>query len=267
MICVVLVRSGDHHSYTGNGNQFILLSGELAEVSVSAPRFVGKLESIPQLAGEALRRSAGEAINTNPALISPGDTDLVVLEIPDQMNDYAGREFRVYADAVTPDNWGGVNVYFSGDNSNFILLGELTASVMMGTLGGSGMTVGTGDPDMQTITVTDTNDVPLVSATTYDFNNKVALFAIVDVSGSYEIVAYQNATLIGPNTYHVDTFHRGLFGTTRASHSAGANIIQLGEAFLSFQSDPSQDGSTVYFRAASFNKLQGRAFPMHAPPV
>ncbi len=199
-----------------------------------------------------------QAQNTNPALISPGNTDLVVVEIPDQMNNYAGREYRIYADAVTPDNWGGTNIYFSGDNSEFTLLGMITQSVMMGTLGGSGMTAGSGDPDTQTITVVDTNDVPLNSATAYDFANKIALLAIIDVSGSYEIMAYSNVTLVGANTYHVNTFHRGLFGTTRAAHSSGANVIQLGEAFLSFQADPSQDGQTVYFRAASFNKLQGR---------
>jgi hypothetical protein len=199
-----------------------------------------------------------QAENNNPALISPGDTALVALEIPDQMNDYTGRIVRVYADPTTPDNWGGAEIYVSGDNSNFVRLGEITSPVMMGTLGGSGMTAGTGDPDTQSITVVDTNDVPLLPASTYDFNNQLALLAIVDVSGSYEIVAYKNATLTGANTYSVDTFHRGLFGTTRAAHSAGANIIQLGEAFLEFQYQPSQDGETVYFRATSYNKLMGR---------
>lgn len=218
------------------------------------------LEEFPYGVGSATLypKLTAQAENSNPALVSPGDTALVVIEIPDKMNQYAGREYRVYADFETPDNAGGCNIYFSGDNSEFSLLGEITQSVMMGTLGGSGMTTGTGDPDTQTITVVDTNDVPLLSASAYDFANSFALLAIIDVAGTYEIMAYSTATLVGANTYHVNDFHRALFGTTRASHASGATVIELGEAFLTFTADASQDGQTVYFRAATFNKLQER---------
>lgn len=197
-----------------------------------------------------------QAINANPALISPGDTDLVALELPDQMNNYQGNTIRLYADPVTPENWGGAIIYWSGDNTSWKLLGELTSSVTIGTLGGSGMTVGTGDPDTQTITVVDANDVPLLSGNTFDFANQISLLAVID--SSVEIMAYLNATLVGDSTYHVDHFHRGLFGTTRASHSAGAAVIEMGEQFLEFQFPASFTGNTVYFRALSYNKLRGR---------
>jgi hypothetical protein len=197
-----------------------------------------------------------QAQNTNPALISPGDTDLVALELPDAMNNYQGNTIRLYADPVTPENWGGALVYWSGDNTKWNLLGELTSSVTIGTLGGSGMTVGTGDPDTQTITVVDTNDVPLLSGTTFDFANQISLLAIID--SSVEIMSYLNATLVGDSTYHVDHFHRAQFGTTRASHAAGATVIEMGEQFLEFQFPSTSVGNTVYFRALSYNKLRGR---------
>lgn len=197
-----------------------------------------------------------QAINANPALISPGDTELVALELPDQMNNYQGNTIRLYADPLTPDNWGGAIIYWSGDNTNWKFLGELTSSVTIGTLGGSGMTVGTGDPDTQTITVVDANDVPLLSGTTFDFANQISLLAVID--SNVEIMAYLNATLVGDSTYHVDHFHRGLFGTTRASHSVGATVIEMGEQFLEFQFPASFVGNTVYFRALSYNKLRGR---------
>lgn len=197
-----------------------------------------------------------QAINANPALISPGDTDLVALELPDAMNNYQGNTIRLYADPVTPENWGGTLIYWSGDNTKWNFLGELTSSVTIGTLGGSGMTVGTGDPDTQTITVVDVNDVPLLSGTTFDFANQISLLAVIDTD--VEIMAYLNATLTGDSTYQVDHFHRGLFGTTRASHTAGATVIEMGEAFLEFQFPASFVGNTVYFRALSYNKLRQR---------
>jgi len=196
------------------------------------------------------------AQNTNPALISPGDTDLVALELPDAMNNYQGNTIRLYADPVTPDNWGGSLIYWSGDNAKWNLLGDLTSSVTIGTLGGSGMTVGTGDPDTQTITVVDANDVPLLSGTTFDFANQISLLAVID--SSVEIMAYLNATLVGDSTYHVDHFHRAQYGTTRASHAAGSTVIEMGEQFLEFQFPSTFVGNTVYFRALSYNKLRGR---------
>jgi hypothetical protein len=216
------------------------------------------LEEFPYGIGSATLypKLTAQAINANPALISPGDTALAALEIPDAMNNYQGNTIRFYADPVTPNNWGGCQLFFSGDELNWKLLGELTSPVAQGTLGGSGMTTGTGDPDTQTITVEDANSVPLPDGNTFDFANKLSLLAIF--GANFEIMAYKDVTLIGPNEYHVQNFHRGLFGTTRHSHAAGDDVIQLGEAFLEFQFPSDQVGNTLFFRAVSFNKLRGR---------
>ena len=40
------------------------------------------------------------------------------------------------------------------------------------------------------------------------------------------MVAYRDSVLTGVNTYQVSHFHRGLFGTTRASHASGAKVLQ-----------------------------------------
>jgi hypothetical protein len=198
-----------------------------------------------------------QAVNANPALINPGNTSIVALEIPDAMNGYAGRTVRVYANPVTPANWGGAEILTSNDNITYSNLGQITSPVVMGTLG-STLGVGTGDPDTQSVTVTVSNGLQILPASTADFAAKLSLLAIVDVAGTFEIVAYHNASLTGINVYTVDTFHRGLFGTTRASHVSGATVIELGEVFAEFQYPATSDGSTVYIKAASFNQMQGR---------
>jgi hypothetical protein len=198
-----------------------------------------------------------QAINANPALINPGNTNIVALEIPDSMNGYAGRTVRIYANPVTPNNWGGADILVSNDNITYNKIDQLKSPVVIGTLGSS-MTTGTGDPDTQSITVTVSNGLQILPASAADFSAKLSLIAIVDLAGTFEIVAYQNAALTGINVYTVDTFHRGLFGTTRAAHSSGASFVELGEVFAEFQYPATSDGSTVYIKAASFNQMQGR---------
>jgi len=198
-----------------------------------------------------------QAQNANPALINPGDADIVALEIPDLMNGFAGRIVRFYASPQTPSNWGGCILFTSDDDAEFIPRGRITAPVVFGELSGSGMTTGTGDPDTQSITVVVASGLQIPQPSSTDFDNLLSLLAII--SGSdVEIVAYKNATLTGENEYTLDHFHRGLFGTTRASHSASDGVIELGQDFIEYSYPASRDGSDLFFKAASFNKMSLR---------
>jgi hypothetical protein len=198
-----------------------------------------------------------QAINANPALKNPGDTDIVVLEIPDLMNGFAGRTIRIYANPQLPDNWGGCEIFSSDDDSFYIPLGQIVAPVVFGTLT-STLNVGTGDPDTQSLTMTVSNGLQLTQPPTSDFDNDLSLLAIIDVAGTVEIVAFKNVALTSTGTYTIDHFHRGLFGTTRASHVSGATIVEMGESFVEYTYPASRDGSDLYIKAASFNKMQGR---------
>jgi hypothetical protein len=198
-----------------------------------------------------------QAINANPALKNPGDTDIVVLEIPDLMNGFAGRTIRIYANPLLPDNWGGCEVFTSDDNSFFVPRGQIVTPVVFGTLT-STLNVGTGDPDTQSLTMTVSNGLQLAQPPTSDFDNDLSLLAIIDVAGTVEIVAFKNVALTSTGTYTIDHFHRGLFGTTRASHVSGATIVEMGESFIEYTYPASRDGSDLFIKAASFNKMQGR---------
>lgn len=197
-----------------------------------------------------------QAINANPGLINPGDTDIVALEIPDLMNGFTGRTVRIYASPKTPHNWGGCELYTSDDNSFFIPRGQITAPVVFGTLT-STLNVGTGDPDTQTVTMSVADGLQIAQPPVSDFDNNLSLMAIIS-GGAVEIVAFKNASLTGVNVYTIGTFHRGLFGTTRASHAAGATVVEMGESFVEYTYPASRDGSDLYVKAASFNTMQAR---------
>jgi hypothetical protein len=200
------------------------------------------------------------ADNTSPAMQEPGNAEPVILELPDQFTQFTGYTMRIYAVPDNPENWGGCEVYLSGDNVEFDTQGSITTPALSGTLSGS-MAAGTGDPDTgTTITVVCNNNLQLLPASTFDFNNhsESCLLCIVDAAGTFEIVAYQNAVLTGVNTYQVSTFHRGLFGTTRASHASGCKVLAMGQGHLELQYPPSQVGSTNWVKLTSFNTVGAR---------
>lgn len=199
------------------------------------------------------------ADNTSPAMQEPGNADPVILELPDQFTAFQGYTMRVYAVPDDPENWGGCKVYLSGDNVEFDDQGDITTPAISGTLATS-MPVGTGDPDASTIQITVGNNLQLLPASTTDFNNHAesCLLCIIDANGSFEIVAYQNSTLIGVNTYSVSSFHRGLFGTTRAAHALGSKVLVMGQGHLEIQYPASQVGSTNWVKLTSFNTVGAR---------
>lgn len=167
---------------------------------------------------------------------------------------------RIYAAPDTPGNWGGADVWLSGDNVEFDQVGTITTPALMGALASS-MGAGTGDPETGTnITVEVSSSLQLlpVSQFNFDSNNEISLLAIIDAGGTFEIVGYRDATLTDANTYQVSTFHRGLFGTTRAAHSAGAKVVKMDQGHLEITYPPSQVGQTSYVKLTSFNSVGGR---------
>lgn len=193
-----------------------------------------------------------DSASTHP----PGNTNVFMMETPEQLIGFEGFNVRLYASPDNIGDWGGCLVLTSFDNINYTQIGEIRTPALFGTLASS-MTVGTGDPDTQSITITVPGGLQLLPSSTYDFANlqEPALFAIVDAAGTFEIVAYSNATLTATNTYSVSTFHRGLFGTGRSAHSAGATVIKLDQGYTELTYDQNQVGDTLYVLMPSFNTV------------
>src|SRR3954470_3094841 len=105
----------------------------------------------------------------------------------------------------------------------------------------------------------------LPSVSTSDFDQGVSLCAIVDSShgnNPFELFSYKNSTLVGANTFQLDTFHRGLMGTQNVPHNIGDTFARLDQASFTYQYDPSYYGKTITFKFCSFNTLGGRPQPI-----
>lgn len=122
------------------------------------------------------------------------------------------------------------------------------------------------DPDTSNFQVTmATAGSTLPNISTTDFDSKSAvLCALVDPTHNapFELFAYKNSNLVAANTYQLDTFHRGLMGTTVAPHMAGETFARLDQASFTYQYDPSYYGKTITFKFPSFNTVGGRPQPL-----
>jgi hypothetical protein len=194
----------------------------------------------------------------SPATHQPGNTTPLILEMPDPASLYKGYTVRIYGSPVSPADWGGCNVLQSFDNVTYSEIGQIRSAAIFGTLNAT-LAAGTGDPDTGTVSISVSDGMQLLPTSTYDFNNKKdpALLAIIDAGGTFEFVAYNNATLTATNTYTIGSFHRGLFGTTRAAHVSGAKIVKLDQGHIEINYTSANTGQTMWIKMPSFNTMGG----------
>lgn len=68
-----------------------------------------------------------------------------------------------------------------------------------------------------------------------------------------ELVAYENASLVGTDTYALTDFHRGIYDTTPIDHPIGSVFARLDQASLIYQYNPLYSGSEIFLKFLSFN--------------
>lgn len=68
-----------------------------------------------------------------------------------------------------------------------------------------------------------------------------------------ELIAYEDATLSGASTYEMTYLLRGQYGTAVQSFQAGSAFVRLSEASYQTQYAENYVGSTIYFKALSYN--------------
>jgi hypothetical protein len=71
-----------------------------------------------------------------------------------------------------------------------------------------------------------------------------------------ELIAFETATLTGPNQYNLTNLVRGALGTTIASHAAGTQFLRLDGQVFKWIFDASQIGKTISLKFTSFNLIQ-----------
>ncbi len=151
--------------------------------------------------------------------------------------------------------WGGADIYASSDGSTYKLVGSTNGPSRIGTLTAS--LASGGDPDTSHTVAVDLSSSrgSLLSGTRSDADLGHTLCYV-----GGELIAYETATLTGSYQYSLGTYlRRGLYGTTIASHAAGASFARLDGSISSFAYDKSQIGQTIYIKLVSYNLWGGGA--------
>ena len=186
------------------------------------------------------------------AIIDPGDTQLLVLDIP--LITDSDADYTVYLAASGGDSWSGASIYVSTDNSRYTFATTIdTHSVFgatVGTLGATGsVTVQVNRSELESITESD-----------------LALGFNLALVGN-EIIQFKTAQLTDVNTYLLSELTRGLRGTEPhvASHAANERFVLLTgtNAVLGRIIAASTDiGQRRYFKALSAGQSLDEVTPV-----
>lgn len=144
--------------------------------------------------------------------------------------------------------WGGSNVWVSYDGDSYKLAGRVDNPSRIGYLTAPLGPTGTGPLSIEL----DGLGGQILSGTA---GEAAKLATMIYVGGeSPEFMAYQGATLTGPNAYSLDGLVRGVHGSAESDHETGAPFVRIDEAvFRSGGIDLSMIGQVVYFKFQSFN--------------
>jgi Putative phage tail protein len=159
-----------------------------------------------------------------------------------------------------PPNWGGANVYASTDGTTYQFIGSLYKGATQGTLtAGLAAFSGTNPDTTNTLSVSTTeSEGTLMTVASSDAADGISLCYV-----DGELLAYETATLTGPNQYNLTTLYRGLYGTGSGTHPSGSMFAYVGLVenigTLRYEYPTTLVGNTIYFKFQSFNDYLGES--------
>ena len=195
--------------------------------------------NIPQ-GTELVVATATEPTPTNVAtIVSAGDTELLVLDIP--LIDNEDPDYTLYLAASGSENWTGASIYFSTDNSRYVYLTNIETKSVFGEclsdLSEDKLTVRLNSADIESITDSD-----------------LALGFNLALAGN-QIIQFKNALVVDFLTYELSQITTGLRGTeTQPRTVAGDNFVLLrGESaeVTDIVMNATNINQTLYFKALS----------------
>lgn len=200
---------------------------------------------------------AGYSSNYNAA--PPNTNAPVIFAAPVALAQSAsGLEIWLAASGPVPTGsqapWGGCEVWISSDGNTYSNPDSLRS------VGGSRQGVlatalpnGT-DPDTTNTLRVDLSmsSGALLSGTKADADE---FHTLCYVDG--EIVSYQNATLVGANTYNLTYLRRGGYSSTIGPHVKGSQFARLDKSIIVIPYTADQIGKTLYLKLPAFNHFGG----------
>jgi hypothetical protein len=191
---------------------------------------------------EATRAEANT--NAEPQNVNP----LILFEAPTPLVESAtGYEVWIYASGNN-DFWGGCNIWISTDNESYKMIGSVKQPARQGVLSEDFSVSSDAFKADFALSRSEINSVSQEAFDTYE------TISWISGAGNGEFLAYRDAELTGQYQYDVSTLHRGLYGSTAASHTAGATFVRCDRnTVLKYPFNAKDIGTTVYVKATSFN--------------
>ena len=175
----------------------------------------------------------------------PDINEPVLFEPPAQV-----AESMTICVAVSGKNnlWGGCNVWASYEDATYKKIGTVTNPARHGKLTGS-FPAGYSH-DTQNVMPVDVSvsRAELLTATDADATNHNTLCWV-----GGELVAYQEADLVGPCRYNLRNLQRGVYGTEIKTHLENSKFVRIDDAVLKYKYRAEDVGKKFYLKFTSFN--------------
>lgn len=196
----------------------------------------------------------GSSSSGNQTIKTLSTTSTYFLDIPIlQTSDNNAGFYIAVAPSSPTMKWGGSSLYSSNDGSNYTALQSFNKKAVVG----NSITKLSDFTDGNMVDYTSTVDIILqdgeLSSCTFDqllSGKNIALL-------NDELIGFQNATLIGTNTYRLDTLLRGRWNTEDeiSNHDAGDRFILLNtDTIRRIKSDTSSINLLKYFKNVTIGK-------------
>lgn len=222
---------------------------------VTAEEYNGATGSLSAVSTQTVSNNAVDTA------VSPGPVNPpVILEAPRSLTQSQGTTPEIWIavsggnGTIANQNWGGCYVWASTDDVKYNQIGAVDVPSRMGKLTGTLANFFTDNPDtINTLRVTlDMSEGELEDATADD----AAAFLTLALVGD-ELISYQNVDATGEFDYDITTLYRGIYGTARAAHFAGARFARLDDDIFKYAVPPQYVGKTIYLKFQSYNQFRG----------
>ncbi|MBI3444569.1 MAG: hypothetical protein HY055_04255 [Magnetospirillum sp.] len=203
--------------------------------------------SVPR-ARLTFQASTSFALDVNAA---PGPANAPVLfEAPDGL---AATGLEVWIGASGGPIWGGCYVWVSETGDSYAPVGHIVNPARTGHLAAA--LVAGNSPDLVNVLAVDLGESrgQLQAADLIDAQSLNTLCWVASPAGGGELLAYKDATLVGPDQYDLGYLVRGAFGTDIVAHPIGADFMRLDGAVFKYPFRADQIGKTILFKLQSHN--------------
>lgn len=189
--------------------------------------------------------------------VDPGNPEHVqLINAPTLLCDHGGYEMWLAASSSNP-NWGGAQVWVSGDNVNYELAGVITGPSRMGVLTSDVAAYGGTQGDVDAVAVVNvTIDRGYIFAGTDATRDEFTTLCYLASNGG-EFISYRDASLTGTLSYSISNLCRAGYGTKALSHAAGTMFVRLDDCIFRMPYERNMLNKVLYVKLLSYNVYGG----------